>query len=120
MRSFRQGKWKRPDEMERFILFKAQRSAYLFLVGALSCWSLYESGRVYLLHVRLNPLPCLLLAAAALVQLISQQVLTRRAVQGDADSNETGPLLRLLVLACAAAGGLATVIAAVVLMGTRV
>ena len=31
------------DEMERHILFKAQRNAYLFLVAALVIWSFYES-----------------------------------------------------------------------------
>ena len=37
---------RRPDEMERAILFKAQRNAYLFLTAALLVWSLAESWGV--------------------------------------------------------------------------
>lgn len=50
---------RRPDEMERHILFRAQRNAYLFLVAALAVWSFYESWQVYARHTRLNLLPCL-------------------------------------------------------------
>ena len=32
---------RRPDEMERHILFRAQRNAYLFLLAALAAWSFY-------------------------------------------------------------------------------
>lgn len=111
---------RKPDEMERFILFRAQRNAYLFLVAALLCWSLYESCRVYIHHSRLNLLPCLLLIAAALIQSFSQLVLTRNAVKDDEDSCETGPLARMVVLACAAAGVLAAAVTAVVILGVRV
>ena len=110
---------RKPDEMERFILFRAQRNAYLFLVAALLCWSLYESCRVYIHHSRLNLMPCLLLAGASLIQGFSQLVMTRSAVKDDDDSYETGPLVRIVVLACAAAGVLAAAAAALVLMGVR-
>ena len=113
-------KLRKPDEMERFILFQAQRNAYLFLVIALACWSLYESCRVFVCHSRLNLLPSLLLAAAALIQSFSQLILTRNAVKDDEDSYETGPLARIVVLACAAAGVLAAAAAAVTIMGVRV
>ena len=113
-------KLRKPDEMERFILFQAQRNAYLFLVAALACWSLYESGQVFVRHSRLNLLPSLLLAAAALIQSFSQLILTRNAVKDDEDSYETGPLVRIVVLACAAAGVLAAAAAAVAIMGVRV
>ncbi len=111
---------RKPDEMERFILFRAQRNAYLFLVAALLCWSLYESCRVYIHHSRLNLLPCLLLIAAALIQSFSQLVLTRNAVKDDEDSCETGPLARMVVLACAAAGVLAAAVTAIAILGVRV
>lgn len=111
---------RKPDEMERFILFRAQRNAYLFLVAALLCWSMYESCRVYIHHSRLNLLPCLLLIAAALIQSFSQLVLTRNAVKDDEDSCETGPLARMVVLACAAAGVLAAAVTAVAILGVRV
>ena len=111
---------RRPDEMERHILFRAQRNAYLFLVAALAVWSFYESWQVYARHTRLNLLPCLLLAAAALIQSFSKLVLERRAVQDDEDSYETGPLARIVVLACAAAGLIAAIGAAVMLLCVRV
>ena len=104
---------RRPDEMERAILFKAQRNAYLFLTAALLVWSLAESWGVYARRDPLNLLPCLLLGTAALVQGFSQLVLTRRAVKDDEDSRETGPLALLVVAACAAAGIVAALIAAV-------
>lgn len=111
---------RKPDEMERAILFKAQRNAYLFLTAALLVWSLAESWGVYARRAPLNPLPCLLLGTAALIQGLSQLVLTRRAVKGDEDSCETRPLALLVVTACAAAGILAALVAAVVLLGVRV
>lgn len=113
-------KRRRPDEMERHILFKAQRNAYLFLVAALVIWSFYESLRVYIHHSRLNLLPCLLLTAAVLIQSLSQLILNRAAVKDDEDSCETGPLVRLVVLSCAVAVAAVTAAAAVVLMGVRV
>lgn len=107
----------RPDEMERAILAKARRNAYFFLLGALLVWALCESGRVYLYHTPLNLLPCGLLAGAVLVQEFSRLALLRNAVKEDEDSCETGPFLRLVVLACAVAAALATLGAAFVLMG---
>ena len=111
--------FRRPDEMERHIVFRAQRNAYFFLVAALVIWSFYESGQVYLYHTRLNLLPCLLLTGAVTVQSFSQLILTRRAVQDDEDSYETGPFVKIVLFACVLAGFLATAAAALVLMGVR-
>lgn len=108
--------FRKPDEMERHILFQAQRNSYLFLVMALTAWSFCESGRVYLHHTRLNLLPCLLLAGALLVQAFSQLLLTRRAVKDDEDSYETEPLARLVVLICVLAALLAAAAGAFVLL----
>ncbi len=108
-----------PDEMERAILFKAQRNAYLSLVIALLIWSFYESFRVYTSHTRLNPLPGLLLGMAAVIQAVSQLIMTRNAVKDDEDSYETGPLFRIIVLICAAVGVIATAVSAIVLMGVK-
>ena len=107
------------DEMERHILFRAQRSAYFFLIAALLIQSFYESAQVYLCHTRLNPVPCMLLAGAVLVQAVSQLVLARRAVQGDEDSWETEPLARLAVLVFVLEALAAAVGAAVVLLTVR-
>ena len=107
------------DEMERHILAKAQRSAYLFLIASLFLWTMYESIQVYLRHTRPNLLSCLLLTGAALVQSFSQLILTRGAVKDDSDSCETAPLARLIVLSCAAAGVLAAAVAAVVLLAVH-
>lgn len=110
---------RKPDEMERQITAHAQRNSYLFLVGALLVWSLYESVSVYVRHVRLNLLPCMLLVGAALVQGFSQLMLTRRAVKDDEDSYETGPLVKIVVLVCVLAALAATAAAALLLMGVR-
>lgn len=112
-------RFRKMDEMERHILFKAQRNAYLFLVAALVIWSFCESIQVYIHHSRLNLLPCLLLTAAVLIQSFTQAVLSRNAVKDDEDSCETAPLMKLVLLACAAAALAATVGAAVVLMVVR-
>lgn len=119
-RIWRKIRLRKPDEMERYILFRAQRNAYLFLVAALAIWSMYESWQVFARHSRLNLVPCLLLVAAALIQNFTQLALTRRAVQDDADSYETAPLVKIIVLGCAAAGILAAAGAAVMLMGVGV
>lgn len=112
--------FRRLDEMERSILFKAQRNAYLFLAAALLIWSLYESCQVYLHHSRLNPLPGLLLASAAVIQAFSQLIMTRGAVKDDEDSFETEPLLRIILLVCVIVSILAAAVAAIVLLGVSV
>lgn len=111
--------FRRLDEMERSILFRAQRNAYLFLAAALFIWSLYESCQVYLHHSRLNLLPCLLLTAASIIQALSQQIMTRRAVKDDEDSCETGPLVKIIALLCAAASIAVTAAAAILLLGVQ-
>ncbi len=116
---FRKTLMRKPDEMERQITARAQRNSYLFLVCALLLWSLYESIEVYTRHGRLNPLPCFLLVGAVLVQSFSQLILTRRAVRDDEDSYETGPLVKIVVLACVLACVAAGIAAAVVLMGVH-
>ncbi len=107
----------RPDEMERAIIAKARRNAYFFLVGTLLVWACFEGGRAGLHHTGLNLLPCGLLAGAVLVQEFSRLALLRNAVKGDEDSCETGPFLRLMILACVVAAAVATLCAALVLMG---
>ena len=112
--------WKKPrglDEMERAILSRAQRNAYMTLVIALTVWSLYESARVYSGHGRLNIIPGFLLGLALAVQTFSQLILTRNAVKDDEDSQETGPLFRIILLTCVLIGLIATVVSAVILMG---
>lgn len=112
--------FRRLDEMERSILFKAQRNAYLFLAAALLIWSLYESCQVYLHHSRLNLLPGLLLVSAVVIQALSQLIMTRSAVKDDEDSFETEPLLRIILLICVIVSILATAVAAIVLLGAIV
>lgn len=113
-------KLRKPDEMERHILFRAQRNAYLFLVAALVVWSFCESIRVHIYHSRLNLLPCLLLTAAVLIQSLTQLILTRGAVKDDEDSCETGPLVKLVLLACVIAAAAVSVAAAAAVMAVRV
>ena len=111
--------FRKPDEMERHIIFRAQRNSYFFLMAALLIWSFWESCKVYIYHTRLNLIPCLLLAGAALIQSFSQLVMTRNAVKDDEDSCETAPLLKIIVLVCVTASAIATAGAALLLMGVR-
>ena len=109
-----------PDEMEKAILFKAQRNAYLFLVAALLLLSLYKSFRVYRYHKRFDLLPALLLIAAVLIQIFSQLLMTRNAVKDDEESFETAPLVRIIFFICIVTVIIATAGAAIMLMGVRV
>lgn len=108
------------DEMERAILARAQRNAYIFLVISLLAWSLYESCQVYAHHTRLNPFPCFLLIAALAIQTASQLIITRNAVKDGEDSYETGPVGKAAVLICVLASVMATLVAAIVLSGVKV
>lgn len=110
----------KPDEMERHIVFRAQRNSYVFLVAALLIWSFYESYRVYAYHTRLNLIPCMLLTAAALIQTFSQLIMTRNAVKDDKDSFETTPLLKIIILVCAAASVIAAIGAVFLFTGVQV
>lgn len=112
-------KFRKTDEMEQYIIFKSQRNAYFFLIASLFLWSIYESCQVFLYHARLNLLPGFLLAAAAVIQAFSQLFLTRNAVKDDEDSDETGPLFKIIILICVISGAAVTGVAAVVLMGVR-
>ena len=89
------------DEMEQNIMFKAQRNALVFLLVALFIWTLYESYKVYVFHVSLNPLPCFLLAMATCIQTFSQLVITHNAVKDDEESPKTSPLLKGVLLSLA-------------------
>lgn len=109
-----------PDEMEKAILFKAQRNAYIFLVISLLAWSLYESYKVYVYHNRLNPFPCFLLVATMAVQALSQFIMTHNAVKDDEDSYKTGTAVKIIVLICVIISIIATGIAAIVFMGIKV
>ena len=108
------------DEMEKAILFKAQQNAYFFLVAALFLLSLYRSFRVYRYHESLDPVPGLLLAAAVLIQMFSQLVMTRNAVKDDEESFETAPLLKIIFFLCVVAVIIAAAGASILLMGVRV
>ena len=113
-------KFHRPDEMEKDILFRAQRNAYIFLIAALFLWSLYESYQVYHTHSQLNPLPCFLLVAAVLIQLFSQSILTRNAVKDDTDSYETAPFVKIIILICIAISLIIAIVGAMIFTGAKI
>lgn len=109
-----------PDEMEKSILFRAQRNACIFLMTALLLWTLYEGFQGIRHHRAPNVFPGLLLTTALVIQTFSRLVMTRNAVKDDEDSCETGPLVKIVTLGCAVAGMTAAGAAAILLMGVRV
>lgn len=111
--------FRKMDEMEQHIAFKAQRNALVFLFIALFIWSLYESYKVYAFHAPLNLFPCMLLGAAVGIQTLSQLIMTRNAVKDDEDSFETSPLLKIIIWVCVVLGVVATIGAAIVIMGVK-
>ena len=111
--------FRKMDEMEQYIAFKAQRNALLFLLVSLFIWTLYEAYRVYAFNTMLNPLPCILLAAASSIQLYSQLIMARNAVKDDEDSFETSPLLRIIIWTGIIVGVVATIGAAIMIMGVQ-
>lgn len=111
--------FRHPDEMEKTILFQAQRNAYLFLVASLLIWSLYESYQVYHTPRQLNLIPSLLLVTAALIQMFSQFLLTRNAIKDDTDSFETEPFIKLVILLCVTISLITTIAAIVIFMSVR-
>lgn len=112
--------FRKMDEMERYIAFRAQRNAYIFLIIALFIWSMYESIKVFVYHSRLNLFPCMLLVAASLVQNFSQLAMARSAVKDDEDSYETGPLLKIILLVCVVTGIIVTIGASFILMSVHI
>lgn len=108
------------DEMEQHIAFKAQRNALIFLLISLLIWTLWEAYQVFAFDTVLNPLPCILLAAASNIQIFSQLIMARNAVKDDEDSYETSPLFKIILWACVTAGIVVTVGAACLILGVRV
>ena len=111
--------FRKMDEMEQHIAFKAQRNVLIFLLIALFGWTLYESYKVYVFHTPLNLFPCFLLVAASWIQIFSQLIMTRNAVKDDEDSFETSPLLKIIILICVIVAVIVTIGAAIIIMGTK-
>ena len=111
--------FRKMDEMEQHIAFKAQRNAFMFLELALLGWSFYESYKVYTYQTRLNPFPCLILSGALVLQGFSQLIMTRNAVKDDEDSCETWPLFKILLLCLVIAAVIISFGVAFIIMGVK-
>lgn len=111
--------FRKMDEMEQQIAFKAQRNALVFLLAALFVWTLYESYKVYAFHTSLNLIPCFLLVAASGIQTLSQLIMTRNAVKDDEESFETSPLLKIIIWICVVVGVIVTIGSAIIIMGVK-
>ncbi len=116
---FRKLGFRKMDEMEQHIAFKAQRNALLFLIIALFIWTIYEAYKVFTYDTMLNPLPCFLLAGSSCVQLFSQLIMARNAVKDDDESFITSPLFKIIILVGVIVGIIATAVAAIMFMGVR-
>lgn len=111
--------FRKMDEMEKHIAFKAQRNAFLFLELALLGWSFYESYKVYTYQTRLNALPCLILSGALVIQGFSQLIMTRNVVKDDEDSCETWPLFKIILSCLAVTAVIISIGVAFIIMGVR-
>ena len=111
--------FRKMDEMEQQIAFKAQRNALVFLLISLFVWTLYESYKVYVFHTSLNLFPCFLLVTASSIQTISQLIMTRNVVKDDEDSFETTPLLKTIIWVCVVVGVIVTIGTAIIIMGVK-
>ena len=116
---FRRFRFHKPDEMERHIVFRAQRNSYIFLIVTLLIWSCYESYKVYAYHAKLNLIPCMLLVTATVIQSLSQLIMTRNAVKDDEDSYETAPLLKIIISICVIVSVIVTIGAAIIFIGVK-
>lgn len=116
---FRKLSFRKMDEKEQHIAFKAQRNALIFLLIALFVWTLYEAYKVYAFDAMLNPFPCILLAVASSIQLFSQLIMAHNAVKDDEDSFETSPLLKVIIGVCIVVEVIATIGVAIVIMGVK-
>ncbi|RHO52733.1 hypothetical protein DW094_13845 [Ruminococcaceae bacterium AM07-15] len=111
--------FRKMDEMEQMIAFKAQRNAYGFLILALLVWTVWEGWGAFPTQSKAGPLAGFLLVAAVLVQMLSQFVMERNAVKDDEDSYETMPLLKIILWVCIVAGVLVAVGGAGLFLGIK-
>lgn len=109
--------FRKMDEMEQLIAFKAQRNALIFLFMALFVWTLYEAYKVIVYDTVLNIFPCILLTAASSIQMFSQLIMARNAVKDDEEYVGTSPLLKIIICVCVIVGIVVTVGAVMMIMG---
>lgn len=112
--------FRKMDEMEQHIAFKAQRNALIFLLVALFVWTIYEACGTILYDTMLNPIPCFLLATASSIQLCSQLVMARNAVKDDENYVGTSPLVKTIICICVIVGIIITFGAVMLIMGVGV
>lgn len=112
--------FRKMDEMERYISYRSQSYAYLFLIISLFCWTMYESYKVYTYHTTLNLFPCMLLVSASLIQSFSQLLLQRNAVKDDEEYRTDSSLFRIILLICAISSLIVSIGAVIVIMGAKV
>ena len=90
------------DEMERSILLRSQGYAYKFVVLFLCGWTIYESYRGLTLSKPFNIIPSLVVTLTMMVQLVSQLLIKKRMVEGDAEYKEPNRLLQIFLFVMAA------------------
>lgn len=107
--------FRKMDEMEQLIAFKAQRNAFVFLLFSLAVWTLYEAYKVLMFHTSLNPLPCFLLTGASSIQFFSEAIISHNAVKGDEDSPKASNLSKTILL-CAVVVAITMVVANIIII----
>ncbi len=112
--------FRKMDEMESQINFKAQGIAYCFLIIALFIWTIAEGIKGLINQSSFNLLPCLLLSTASLIHNISQQIMIRNAVKDDEESFESSPLFKIILTVFVVIAVCVTIGSFIVIMGVRI
>ena len=87
-----------PDEMDRIIRLKSIQWTWLYSVGFLIVWMLYESYIANQNNVRVNTIPGLLLVSQILILMVSQLIYRIRLTNGeDEEQRSTGKKAKIIV-----------------------
>ncbi len=89
--------FRKMDEMEQHIAFKAQRNSFVFLLSVLVIWTFYESYQVLAHGTKLNIFPSMVLFASIIIRDVSSLILTHNAVKGDEEAKNASPLFKTII-----------------------
>lgn len=90
--------FRKMDEMEQMIAFKAQRNAFLYGVLFLVGWSIYNTCQAVVTQGRVDTMPSLLLSTMVLVLIGSQVFYQHQLMAGTQEGREYSRSFWLVLL----------------------